>query len=939
MKRSLAWALLLLLTATALIAQTTDTASIRGSVVDANGAAVSGAAITLDNLATGAHRTAQSDAHGGYTFGALPANGTYRIHIAGSGFAETVNGPFTLRGGETATFRTTINAQPVSENVTVFGTTEGVRADSPELSTRLDQKAIQYIPVFGRKLTALPLLNSAVRSARGTGDLFLNNTLFVINGGGRRQTTYSIDGATGDDAWGRQTIFTNIPVSAIQELDVLTNAFSAEYGRTTGSAVNVVTQSGTNDTRGEFLGLWRPKSLQANAPVQDVKTGDDLQQFSATVGGAIVPDRTHYFISAEHNDQRRGSRITSPLAPGTYFGDFKQTLAMARLDQELGDTNHLLVRANIDRFSDTNPQDVVGGVTLPSAGRTFERATNAIAVSDAAIFGANLYNQAHFTGEYGSPITRFTDNHPSPQFVRPGVATEGDSRVASLYNHQWQFADTVSWTKGSHYLRLGGDYIRSRSGGNGQEFGAPFVLGQFTFKTSVPVTTPTSALTINDVARYTQGFGNVTYSLTDQLYSLFVQDDWRPTSALTVNLGLRYDHQQLTGDSNNLGPRLGFAWNLNPRTVIRGGYGVFYSQIQSNIDATWELAGPTGFFNFSATPGQLGFPTSLNPITSFPAGANLPARDVTIRPGRAAFYNQFFDVSKLRFYPDQLENPQTRQETIGFERELAKQWFLSTDLVYVHTTGIPWNLDANAPTPFVRTAAGQTRSGAAADATRPIVPVPNGYKRIIVTTNLGASNYHGLQVNLRKTFSDAGGVVASYTWSHARNNIESDAPGGDPNDVSCLNCEWADSLLNQTHRGVLTVWHRVPFDLVVGGVATAASGRPYNITTGTDNNGDGANTDRPVIAGQVLGRNAGKGSSIFDLSAFVEKDFAISRGMRLALRAEAFNLTNHTNIVGRNAVFGNDPTGTPLSTFGTPLGGVANVDPQREYQFSVRVRY
>jgi len=138
---------------------------------------------------------------------------------------------------------------------------------------------------------------------------------------------------------------------------------------------------------------------------------------------------------------------------------------------------------------------------------------------------------------------------------------------------------------------------------------------------------------------------------------------------------------------------------------------------------------------------------------------------------------------------------------------------------------------------------------------------------------------------------------------------------------------------------VLTVWHRVPFDLVVGGVATAASGRPYNITTGTDNNGDGANTDRPVIAGQVLGRNAGKGSSIFDLSAFVEKDFAISRGMRLALRAEAFNLTNHTNIVGRNAVFGNDPAGTPLSTFGTPLGGVANVDPQREYQFSVRVRY
>lgn len=928
-----------LLIASALIAQTTDTASIRGSVLDSNGAAVAGATITIENLATGGHRSVQSDLRGEYTFGALPITGSYRLRIAGSGFAEVTNGPFVLRAGETATFRTTLSAEAVTENVTVYGTTEGVRADSPELSTRLDQKAIQYIPVFGRKLTSLPLLNSAVRPARGTGDLFLNNTLFVINGGGRRQTTYSIDGSSGDDAWGRQTIFTNIPVSAIQEFDVLTNAFSAEYGRSSGSAVNVVTQSGTNETRGDLMGVWRPKSLQENAPVTDVKTGDDLRQGSATIGGAIAPDRTHYFIAAEYNEQQRGSRITSPLAPGTYVGDFQQTLAMGRLDHELSATNHLLARANLDRFTDSNPQDVVGGITLPSAGRTFERATNALALSDAAIFGTNLYNQARFVFESGSPITQFTPNQPSPQFVRPGVSTEGESRAAKLYNHQWQFADTFSWTRGSHFLRVGGDYVRSRSGGNGQEFGAPFVLGQFTFKTTVPATTPTSALTVADVARYTQGFGNVTYALTDQLDSLFVQDDWHPMTGLTLNLGLRYDHQKLTGDGNNLGPRLGFAWNLNPRTVVRGGYGLFYSQIQSNIDATWELGGPTGFFNFSVAPGQLGFPTSLAPVTSFPTGASVPARDVTIRPGQAAYYNQFFNVSKLRFYPGQLENPRTQQETLGFERELMPQWFFSTDFVYTHTSGIPWNLDANAPTAFVRTAAGQTRSAAAADATRPITPVANGYRRIIVTTNLGESKYRGAQLNLRRTFTDAGGVMASYTWSHATNIIEADAPGGDPNDVSCPNCEWADSLLDQRHRVVLTAWHRVPWNIVVGGVATSASARAFNITTGTDNNGDGANTDRPVIAGQVFGRNAGKGSSIFDLDAFVEKDFAVATGVQLALRAEVFNLTNHTNIVGRNAVYGNDATGTPLSTFGTPLGGVANVDPQREYQFSVRVRY
>ncbi len=120
------------------------------------------------------------------------------------------------------------------------------------------------------------LLNSAVRPARGTGDLFLNNTLFVVNGSGRRQTSFRIDGSTGDDAWGRQTIFTNIPLSALQEFTVLPNSFSAEYGRTSGGVVNVVTKTGTNDHHGEFIGLWRPAGIQARNPLSISRTADRL---------------------------------------------------------------------------------------------------------------------------------------------------------------------------------------------------------------------------------------------------------------------------------------------------------------------------------------------------------------------------------------------------------------------------------------------------------------------------------------------------------------------------------------------------------------------------------------------------------------------------------------------------------------------------------------
>lgn len=937
MRRLFAFAFALTLAVSA-AAQTLDTASVRGRVTDATGAALSGVTITIQNTRTNTTRTGSTNAAGEYTFGTLPVSGTYELRFRHSGFSDATYGPFTLRAGETATADARLTPQAAADAMTVYGTTERVRADSPELGVRLDETALRSIPVPGRKITTLPLLNSAVRPARGTGDLFLNNTLFVVNGGGRRQTSYSIDGSTANDSWGRQTIFTNIPLSAVHEFNVITNAFSAEYGRTTGSVLNVVTQSGTNELRGDVVALYRPGSLQAKAPVTKLDAEDELKQVSVTLGGPVVRDRTHFLAAFEYNDQDRDSIITSPLGPGVYAGSYRQTLAMFRVDHELAESNHLFARANLDRFRDTNPNDVVGGITLPSAGRTFRRETSSLQLSDTALIRTSIFNEARVIGQWGSPITEFEPNHPSTQFVRPGVSTEGESRYAHLTNRQYQLADTASWVIGAHSLRAGGDYVHSRSGGNGQEFGSPFVMGQFTFKTGIPTTTPTSALTIADVQRYTQSFGNASYTLDDAMYSVFVQDDWRPLQSLTLNLGVRYDRQQLTGDDDNFAPRLGFAWTAGNRTVVRGGYGHFYSQIQSNVDAAWELAGPEGFFNYSVAPGQLGFPTSLAPLPSLPTGANVPARDITIRPGRSSYYNQFFDVSKLRFYPGELHNPKTQQATLGFERQLFAQWFLGLDGVYAHTTEIPWNLDANAPSTFDRTQPGQTRPAGAADATRPIAPVANGYRRILVTTNFGESKYRGVQMNLRRTFEDRGGVLASYTWSHTRNNVEPDAPGGDPNDVITRNFEWADSLIDQRHRGVLTVWRRVPFGIVVGGVASAASGRPFNVTTGADNNGDGSTTDRPVIDGKIVGRNAGRGSTIFGLDAFVEKAIPLN-GVELSLRAEAFNLTNHENVVGRNGVYGNATTGMPLSTFGVPSGGMANVDPARQYQFELRARF
>lgn len=933
------------------IAQTADSAAVRGQALDQNGAAITAAQVAIINTATGLRRETQTSGDGYFNVTNLPLTGIYKVSVTANGFATGEREGLELRAGETATINITLRAAGGTAEVDVIGTADGLRTDA-QLGTRLDLEKIDNTPIVGRRILNLVLTNSAVRPARGTGDLFLNNLLFVVNGNGRRQTSFAIDGGNGNDSWGRQTIFTNIPVAALQEFTVLSNSASAEYGRTTGAVVNIVTKSGTNDFHGDFIGVARPAFWQANAPStpagSNISTKDRLAQVSGVVSGPLKTNRTFFLFGLEYSRAVRDSAITTLLAPGVFEGRYGQTLLLARADHQFNDDHKLTLRANFDRFSDTNPADAVGGNNLPSAARTFRRRTYAAQVSDLAVINSRFVNEARFQFQVGSPITQFEPRTISPQFVRTGnvASVEGESRAATLINHQYQIGDTLSAVFGWHSLKVGGDAIFSSSGGSGQEFGSGFVQGQFTFAANAGCTglvcVPTSQLTLAQVATYTQSFGNPNYNVREWLSSVFVQDDWRVNRRLSLNLGLRYERQTFTDDKNNFAPRFGYAFDLtgDGKTSLRGSYGIYYSELRANNGAQYALAGATGIFTYSVTPGGLGFPTSFNALPAFPAGAVLPARDITIRPGRRQVYSQFFDVSRLRFYPEKLLNPYTQQATLGGERDLGGHWFLSADYVYAHTIGIDRTLDLNAPAPFIRTAPGQTRSVAAANATRPITPVNSGFRRILATVNEGSSIYHGLQVNLNKRFSQRFSLLASYTWSHTINTVEPDAPGGDPNDQNFLGrFERANSLLDQRHRLALSGWYRLPYRFTTGLFLTAASGRPFNITTGTDANGDGANTDRPVINGVVIPRNTGRTSAVSDVALFLEHGLRLTERAQLSLRGEVFNAFNHTNTVGRITAYGNAATGIPNANFGQVPGGIANVDPGRQFQFHARLRF
>jgi len=970
-------------------AQTPNTSTMIVTVVDQDGAVVKDAKISVTNTETGAARDAVSGDDGSATFPALSLTGEYKVSVNMSGFtAEEVSG-LTLRAGEKATVKIKVVASGGKSEVTVYGTTEGV-GSTPQIGLPLGNKQIDETPILGRKVTTLPLLNSAFRQGKGTGDLFVNATYFITGAGSRRATTFTLDGANNDEGWGRQTAIATVPLGAVQEFAVLTNAFSAEFGWTAGPALNVVTKSGTNIFHGEGIFLFRPGDWQAETfstknfcppsvtscvtpttlqSINPVDIPDELKQYSGSFGGPIIKDKTFFFATADYTRQNR-TTFLSPALPAfvlppdghlDYTGHYRQTLIDARLDHRLTSNQTLMFRTNIDRFDDDNPQDAVGGTSAPSVARRYARRAWTAQLNHTAVFSPHLLNEARFSYLHGDPVTLWEAQILSTTYTRSGSVpfTIGQSRASNIFSHQFQFSDTLSWTVGKNYLRLGGNVTHHTSGGTGSEPGTA-ILGTFTFRSTT--TAPFGQLTLADVQNYTQpiDFGINSYELLQWLLTGFVQDSIHLHPNFTLDLGLRYDRQTLTDAEKNFAPRIGFAWHPggHSRLSIRGGYAMYYTQIRSNQVAGYLVNGLDGLTTYTAGPGQLGFPTCLTcaPVNVDPKtlpASQLPARDITIIAGKRDFYHQQFakfglDFSKLPNYPDSFLNPRSQVFSIGVEHELISGLVAGADYVHQHWTNLDRTVDLNAPSLFDRSAPGQVRTVAAANATRPILPVAGGVRQVSTIMNLGVGDYDGLQTQI--TYRGHPRIFASvgYTLSKATNNFEPDGNGINPNQGNILRLgdldERGPSVVDQRHRAVITFSYKFPYNITAGTLTQFASSRPFNATTGVDNNGDGANNDRPVINGQVVAKSSFRGTPTSDVAMFVESRIKSSERTSILLRLEGFNLFNHGNFLGRGQTVYGD-TGIPNPTFGqlvsvgtatNAIPAFANIDPPRMFQLQAR---
>jgi hypothetical protein len=308
-------------------------------------------------------------------------------------------------------------------------------------------------------------------------------------------------------------------------------------------------------------------------------------------------------------------------------------------------------------------------------------------------------------------------------------------------------------------------------------------------------------------------------------------------------------------------------------------------------------------------------------------------------------------------------NPRSQVFSFGAEREITKGLFFGGDYVHQHVSDLDRTIDLNAPAPFDRTAPGQFRcpvginppctaaqAVTAANATRPIRPAAGGVRQVSVIMNLGVADYDGLQMNFRYRGNRRMYAEVSYTLSKATNTFEPDGNGINPNQgiISRLGEEERGlSAADQRHRAVITFTYRFPLNFTAGTLTQLASARPFNATTGVDNNGDGANNDRPIIGGRVVPKSAFRGTPTSDVAIFVENRIKLTERMRLLLRLEGFNIFNHGNFLGRGVTTYGD-LATPLTTFGqfTPANAIgadghaipafANIDPPRMFQLQAR---
>jgi Carboxypeptidase regulatory-like domain len=883
-------------------AQQPSLGTLRGQLTDEFGGLIVGASISLTD-ASGVERTATTDNEGRYAFTGL-APGRYTVRTSAEGFAAYENTVEVMAGG----------TEPL--NITLSVTIEQIEvtvAPEPEISTEPESNAGAVI-LRGADLDTLPDdpddLAEALQALAGPS-------------AGQEGGEFFIDGFSG----GRLP-----PKESIREIRINRNPFSAEYDRIGFGRVEIFTKPGTDKFRGQAFFNFSDESLNSRNPFAPTRAAFQARRFGGNLSGPLIAKRASFFIDfqrseTDDNDVINAVILNSALLPTpfsqTVLTPARRTTFSPRLDYQLNATNTLVARYTYQRATAANSG--VGDFSLLSRAFDTENTEQTLQLTETAIINQSVINETRF--QYVRDRNRQTGDNTQPTIRVSEAFTGGGSQVGLSFNNQDRFelSNYTSWTKGQHSLKAGARLraVKLRDVSQ-QNFGGTFTFAggsapQLDASNNpvldaggLPVLT-----SITSIERYRrtlflqqQGFtpaeirargggptqfsiagGNPEADVSQVDFSPFFQDDWRVRPDLTLSLGLRYETQTNIDSNLNFAPRVAFAWSprigrgqgQQQQMVIRGGFGIFYQRFTENLTLQAIRFNGVNQQQFVVTTGTLGGPAVLDLFPAVPTAEQLAG---------------FLIPQTRRQVADDLQAPYTMQAAISIERQLPYRTTLSVNFISARTLHVLRSRNINAPLP------GTFVPGTAGSGVRPFGNVGN----IFQYESSGRFNQNQLIVSLNNRFTRKFTFFANYTWNRARS--DTDGVGNFPVNQYDLSNEYGRSLQDLRHRfffgGSINA---LPWGIRLSPMITANSGRPFNITTGRDTNGDTLFTERPAFATDltkpgvvqtrfgafdpnpdptqtIIPRNYGTGPSFFTVNLRMSKTFGFGE-VREGAPAEA----------------------------------------------------